>query len=133
MDPSVNHGAPPFPSFDPTSRDASTQSLFSPTNGSTLPSEYRSSLGRDRSSRESRRSIHSEIELRVGQMHNSWQAEKRRAEIAERRAEDAERKLQDFAAHFKAVNDARLVALRDAGRANEELKCAFIFYAYISI
>lgn len=60
-------------------------------------------------------------------MHAGLQAEKRRAEIAERRAEDAERKLQDFAAHFKAVNDARLVALRDAGRANEELKYVLRF------
>ncbi|KAH9485216.1 hypothetical protein JR316_0002123 [Psilocybe cubensis] len=105
-----------------TSRQASIQSLHSLSDAPDHSTDYRSSFTRDRSSRESRRSFHNEIELRFQQMHSRLQAEKRRAEVAERRAEDAERKLREITGHLKAINDARLETLRDAGRAHEELK-----------
>ena len=39
-----------------------------------------------------------------------------------RRADDAERMLQDLIIRMKTINDARLQALHDAAKANEELK-----------
>ncbi|KAF8813722.1 hypothetical protein BYT27DRAFT_7180475 [Phlegmacium glaucopus] len=39
-----------------------------------------------------------------------------------RRADDAERMLQELTVHLKTINDARLQALHDAAKANEELK-----------
>jgi hypothetical protein len=39
-----------------------------------------------------------------------------------RRADDAERMLQELIIHLKTVNEARLQALHDAAKANEELK-----------
>ena len=39
-----------------------------------------------------------------------------------RRADDAERMLQDLTTHLKTINDARLQALYDAAKANEELR-----------
>lgn len=41
---------------------------------------------------------------------------------AQRRADDAERMLQELKIHLKTINDARLQALHDAAKANEELK-----------
>jgi hypothetical protein len=38
------------------------------------------------------------------------------------RASEAERELQNLTIHLKRMNDARLVALRDAMKAKEELK-----------
>lgn len=39
-----------------------------------------------------------------------------------RRADDAERMLQELIIRLKTINDARLQALHDAAKANEELK-----------
>ena len=42
--------------------------------------------------------------------------------VEKRRADDAERMLQELMIRLKAINDARLQALQDAAKANEELK-----------
>jgi hypothetical protein len=39
-----------------------------------------------------------------------------------RRADDAERMIQELVIRLKAINEARLQALHDAAKANEELK-----------
>lgn len=39
-----------------------------------------------------------------------------------RRADDAERMIQELIIRLKAINEARLQALHDAAKANEELK-----------
>ena len=44
-----------------------------------------------------------------------------------RRADDAERMLQDLIIRMKTINEARLQALHDAAKANEELKCVVFF------
>lgn len=61
---------------------------------------------------------HGEPRSRRDILHNitdQYHAEKRRAD-------DAERMLQELTIHLKAINDARLQALHDAAKANEELK-----------
>ncbi|KAF8906477.1 hypothetical protein CPB84DRAFT_1844332 [Gymnopilus junonius] len=77
---------------------------------------------KSRSSRDIGSSFHAEVERGLEKLQAQLQQEKRRSEIAEKRAEDAERKLDELTAHLKVINDARLEALREAGRANEELK-----------
>lgn len=44
-----------------------------------------------------------------------------------RRADDAERMLQDLIIRMKTINEARLQALHDAAKANEELKYVVFF------
>lgn len=77
---------------------------------------------KSRSSRDTGSSFHAEIERGFEKLQTQLQQEKRRAEMAEKHAQDAERRLHELTAHLKVINDARLVALREAGRANEELK-----------
>ncbi|KAF8967822.1 hypothetical protein BDZ97DRAFT_1916408 [Flammula alnicola] len=73
------------------------------------------SRSRRRSSRASRESLEEEIKRTVKILRGQVEDERRRAD-------NAERKLREVTAHLKAVNDARLLALRDAGRAKEELR-----------
>jgi len=51
---------------------------------------------------------------------------KRRAEDEKRRADDAVVKAQEIAEHLKKVNEARIIAQREASKANEELRYAGI-------
>lgn len=44
-----------------------------------------------------------------------------------RRADDAERMLQELIIRLKTINEARLQALHDAAKANEELKWVVFF------
>jgi len=83
------------------------------------PQERRSSwdpngslVSKERTSRQD------EPRIRREMLHNladEYHAEKRRAD-------DAERMLHELTIHLKAINDARLQALYDAAKANEELK-----------
>jgi hypothetical protein len=43
-------------------------------------------------------------------------------QLEKRRADEAERKTREITEHLRSVNHARLLALQDAQRANEELK-----------
>ncbi|KAF9481558.1 hypothetical protein BDN70DRAFT_854970 [Pholiota conissans] len=79
-------------------------------------SSLRSSRRQSRSTRISEReSLEEEIKRTVKTLRAQVDTERRRAD-------NAERKVREMAAHLKAVNDARLEALRDAGRAKEELR-----------
>ncbi|KDR75288.1 hypothetical protein GALMADRAFT_249292 [Galerina marginata CBS 339.88] len=117
---SAHRNLPDLPVEEPSDRHP--QSLDYISTRSSRTSDFRASSSRERSSRETKSSFHTEIERGFQKLHGQVQQERKRAEIAERRAEDAERQLQELGGHLKAVNEARLVALREASRANEELK-----------
>ena len=82
---------------------------------------------KSRSSRDSRSSFHAEIERGFERLQIQLQREQHRAEDAEKRAEGAERRFQEVVSYLKVVNEERLLALREAGRAKEELKLVFFF------
>ncbi|KAF8160886.1 hypothetical protein B0H34DRAFT_795737 [Crassisporium funariophilum] len=112
---------PPLPVPSPSIRPSfesgsSSQSQSQPSHeDSRGPWELRTSRGS--SSKKSRSLLHDE------RRRNSMLHELADQLLEEKsRSDDAERKLQEVTAHLKAVNDARLLALRDAARANEELK-----------
>jgi len=48
--------------------------------------------------------------------------------VQKQRADDAEKRLQDLTTRLKVVNDARLLALQESARANEELRCIHACY-----
>ena len=79
--------------------------------------ERRSSLDPNGSlGSKARRSHHDSIKREMIQnLADQYHAEKRRAD-------DAERNLQELLINVKAINEARLQALYDAQKANEELK-----------
>lgn len=75
-----------------------------------------------RSHRRSRASRASERETLEDEIRRTVHSLRAQVDAERRRADTAERKAQEVTGHLKAVNDARLEALRDAGRAKEELR-----------
>lgn len=75
-----------------------------------------------RSNRRSRASRTSERESLEEEIRRTVKGLRAQADAERRRADAAERKVREITAHLQAVNDARLEALRDAGRAKEELR-----------
>lgn len=69
------------------------------------------------------REIH-ELEDMVYKCREQLELYKRRADDEKRRADDAVAKAQEIAEHLKKVNEARIIAQREASKANEELRCA---------
>lgn len=112
-------------SSDSTDRDLPPLPLQGPE-ADNRPYSYATGSSRSRQSSESRRSslrsFHSELEVGFQQLYNRLQNETRRADDAERRADEAERNVAELTVHLKAINEARITALREASRANEELK-----------
>lgn len=107
-----NSSAPQQPARTP---DPSAHN-FPSFSGVDASSSLRSSRRRSRSSRTSEReSLEEEIKRTVKTLRAQVDTERRRAD-------NAERKVREMTSHLKAVNDARLEALRDASRAKEELR-----------
>lgn len=63
-----------------------------------------------------------ELEQMIYKVKEQLDFHKRRADAEERRANEAERKLQEYAAHLTKVNQARILAVQEANKANEELR-----------
>jgi predicted ribosome quality control (RQC) complex YloA/Tae2 family protein len=106
----------------PPSVSTMTQPLHTMPSVSTMTQdrisqETNSSRAYRRASRISEKeSLEAEIKRTVRDLREKLDEEKRRAERAER-------KVEEVTAHLKAVNEARLVALREASQAKEELRC----------
>lgn len=120
MSSSSDRDLPPLPhSIDNLSRYLSTSSFNSITTFETDITPTDPNLHDRRRSRSSRTNASSllaeEVKRRIDSLTDKLEYECKRADAAER-------KLEDMTAHLEAVNNARLKALQDAARANEELK-----------
>ncbi|PPQ98413.1 hypothetical protein CVT24_004092 [Panaeolus cyanescens] len=119
MSSSSDRDLPPLPnSIDNLSRYLSTSSFNSTRTfeSDVTPDSNTHDRRRSRSSRSNASNLLAEeVKRRIDGLTD-------RLEYERKRADAAERKLEELTSHLEAVNQARITALQDAARANEELK-----------
>lgn len=88
----------------------------------TIPPPRRSSApsSRNRSSRNLER--HNIYEEHTRELKKQLLSTRKQLQDQQLRTLDAERDLQQVTNHLKRINDARIVALQDAAKANQELQ-----------
>ena len=104
---------PPPPSFE--------RPVFGDPSDSYDDSSFNSQSTSFRSRARSSRSGHSYL-LHDEHVQTLLQQFKDQLQTERRRADDAERHVRELTEHLKVVNDARQAAMRDAAKANEELR-----------
>ncbi|KAF9528494.1 hypothetical protein CPB83DRAFT_854244 [Crepidotus variabilis] len=111
---SPDRDLPPLPQDPPTGPPSIRHSVSETTGTSISNTESGSRRSSRRSSKESS-IVYDEITRTFKRLQSQVLDEKKRAD-------EAERRLLEVTAHLKAVNDARLQAMQESARAQEELK-----------